>query len=250
SVDLVAVADTALDNVRAAADAKGIRLEKRIDSSDQVPGDPTRLQQVISNLLSNAVKFSNPGGDVLLRVAAEGSHAVISVRDVGEGIASDFLPHVFERFRQASDASARVHGGLGLGLAIVREIVELHHGTLNGESARREQGATFTVTLPRAECPSALRLDRTGGDSVDAERPASPIVPVLDGVRVLILEADPEIRTMLLVILERNGARVTAAASAAEAVERLSREHPDVLVSDITPGEDGYALIRRIRSLA
>lgn len=247
SVDLAAVVESALDTVRGAADAKGIKLERQIDSSDRVAGDSTRLQQVISNLLSNAVKFSDQGGRVLLRVVAESSHAVISVRDVGEGIASDFLPHVFERFRQASEAGARVHGGLGLGLAIVREIVELHHGTVNAESAGRGRGSTFTVTLPFVEGEHALRLDRAG---VDAGESASPAGSMLAGVRVLVVEADPEVTAALVVALELNGASVTTAASAAEAEERLAREHPDVLVSDIIPGDDGYALIRRIRSLA
>lgn len=169
SVDLAAVVDAALDTVRAAADAKGIRLETLIDSSNGVAGDSTRLQQVVSNLLSNAVKFSDRTGRVLLRVVTEGSHAVISVRDEGEGIAADFLPHIFERYRQANYASDRVHGGLGLGLAIVREIVELHHGTVNAESAGRGQGATFTVTLPLAEASDATRLDRA---IVDAGAPA------------------------------------------------------------------------------
>jgi len=246
SVDLAAVAESALDTVRGAADAKELRLETQIDSSEQVAGDSTRLQQVISNLLSNAVKFSDRGGRVLLSVTAEGSHAVISVRDVGEGIESDFLPHVFERFRQASKTGAQVHGGLGLGLAIVREIVELHHGTVNAESAGRGQGSTFTVTLPFGECPDALRLDRT----VDAGKSAYRAGSMLAGVRVLVVEADPEVQAALVVALELNGASVTAAASAAEAVNCLAREHPDVLVSDISPGEDGYALIRRIRSLA
>jgi nitrogen-specific signal transduction histidine kinase len=244
-VDLAAVADAALDTVRAAADAKGIRLETLIDSSDEVAGDSTRLQQVVSNLLSNAVKFSDRGGRVLLRVVTEGSHAVISVRDVGEGIAANFLPHIFERYRQANDASARVHGGLGLGLAIVREIVELHHGTVNAESAGRGQGATFTVTLPFLDSPDALRLDRA---IVHAGGPAPRTGSILAGVRVLLVEDDAEVRTALLAALELNGASVTTAASAAEAAERLSRDHPDVLVSDITmPEGGGQALIRRIR---
>ena len=248
SVDLAAVVDAALDTVRAAADAKGIRLERLIDSSDQVAGDSTRLQQVVSNLLSNAIKFSDRGGRVLLRVLTERSHAVISVRDVGEGIAADVLPHIFERYRQANDASARVHGGLGLGLAIVREIVELHHGTVNAESAGRGHGATFTVTLPFIEAPDALRLDRA---IVDAGKAASPTGSMLAGLRVLIVEADPEVRAALLVALELNGASVTAVASAAEAMARLARDRPDVLVSDITwPEEDRYGLIRRIRGLA
>jgi signal transduction histidine kinase len=248
SVDLAAVADAALDTVRAAADAKGVRLETLIDASDNVAGDSTRLQQVISNLLMNAIKFSDRGGRVLLRLMTEGSHAVISVRDVGEGIAADFLPHIFERYRQANDASTRVHGGLGLGLAIVREIVELHHGTVNAESAGRGQGATFTVTLPFVEGPDALRLDRA---SVDAGGPASRPGSILAGVRVLIVEADVDVRSALLAVLELNGASVTAVASAAEAMDRLARDHPDVLVSDImTPENDGYGLIRRIRDLA
>lgn len=153
TVDLAAVAAAAVDTVRNAVDAKGLRLETLIDSSGRVAGDPTRLQQVISNLLTNAVKFSKPGGRVLLRVAAKGSHAVISVRDAGEGIAPALLPHVFERFRQVHDTSARVHGGLGLGLALVRDIVALHHGTVNAESPGPGQGATFSVTLPFMECP-------------------------------------------------------------------------------------------------
>jgi signal transduction histidine kinase len=247
SVDLAAVVGAALDTVRAAADAKGIRLERLIDSSDQVAGDPTRLQQVVSNLLSNAVKFSDRGGRVLLRVVTEGSCTVISVRDVGEGIAADHLPHIFERYRQANDASARLHGGLGLGLAIVREIVELHHGTVKAESAGPGQGTTFTVTLPLLENPDALRLDRA---IVDAGGPLRGTGSILAGVRVLLVEDDAEVRTVLAAALELNGANVTTAASGAEAVERLSRDHPDVLVSDITmPEDDGYARIRRIRGL-
>jgi signal transduction histidine kinase len=161
AVDLAAVMESALDTVRVAADAKGIRLEKSIDSSDRVAGDSTRLQQVVSNLLTNAIKFSDRGGVVILRVAAERSHAVISVRDAGEGIAPELLTHVFERFRQVHDTSARVHGGLGLGLALVHDIVALHHGTVNAESAGPGQGATFSVTLPFLECPEALHLGGT-----------------------------------------------------------------------------------------
>jgi signal transduction histidine kinase len=248
SVDLAAVADAALETVRAAANAKDIRLETLIDASDKVAGDSTRLQQVISNLLANAVKFSDRGGRVLLRLMTEGSHAVISVRDMGEGIAADLLPHIFERYRQANDAGARVHGGLGLGLAIVREIVELHHGTVNAESAGRGQGATFTVTLPFVEALDALRLQRA---IVDAGGPAARTGSILAGVRVLIVEDDADVRTALLTVLELNGASVTAVASAAEAMDRLARDHPDVLVSDImTPENDGYELIRRIRGLA
>jgi signal transduction histidine kinase len=161
AVDLDAVMDASLDTVRAAADAKGLVLEKLVDSSARVEGDPTRLQQVVSNLLTNAVNFSARGGRVLLRVAAEGSHVVISVRDTGEGIPSDLLPHVFERFRQVHGTSARVHGGLGLGLSLVHEIVALHHGTVSAESAGPGQGSTFSVTLPCVACAEELHLDET-----------------------------------------------------------------------------------------
>jgi signal transduction histidine kinase/CheY-like chemotaxis protein len=247
SVDLATVADAALETVRAAANAKDLRLETLIDASAKVAGDSIRLQQVISNLLTNAVKFSDRGGRVLLCLVTDGSRAIISVRDVGEGIAADFLPHVFERYRQASDASARVHGGLGLGLAIVREIVELHHGTVNAESSGRGHGATFTVTLPFVEGPDALRLDRA---IVDAGGPASRTGSILAGVRVLIVEGDADVRTALLTVLELNGASVTAVASAADAMNWLARDHTDVLVSDIMmPDDDGYGLIRRIRGL-
>jgi len=248
SVDLAAVADEALDTVRGAADAKGIVLERLVDSSDRVAGDSTRLQQVVSNLLTNAVKFSDLGGRVRLRVAAEGSHAVISVQDLGEEIAADFLPHIFERYRQANDARARVDGGLGLGLAIVREIVGLHHGTVNAESAGRGQGATFTVTLPLVEDADALRLDRA---VVDAGGPPSRNGSILAGVRVLIVDDDADVRTALLTALELNGASVTAVASVTEAIARLARDHPHVLVSDITkPGADRFRPVRRIHVLA
>ena len=153
-VDLASVVDAALDTVRATGDAKAIRLETLIDASDRLVGDPTRLQQVVSNLLTNAIKFSERGGVVLIRVATEPSRVVISVRDTGEGIASHLLPHVFERFRQVHDTSARVHGGLGLGLALVQQIVALHHGNVTAESAGPGRGSTFSVTLPLVQCPA------------------------------------------------------------------------------------------------
>jgi signal transduction histidine kinase len=169
SVDPAAVVDAALDTVRASAEAKGIRLETLIEPAGRVAGDATRLQQVVSNLLTNAVKFSARDGRVLLRVATDGPHAVISVRDAGEGIATDCLPYIFERYRQANEAGARVHGGLGLGLAIVREIVALHHGTVEAESAGAGQGATFTVRLPLLRSPDTLHLGRVvAGNGVPA----------------------------------------------------------------------------------
>jgi signal transduction histidine kinase/CheY-like chemotaxis protein len=247
-VDLAVVADSALDTVRAAAEAKGIRLEQQVDPLAQVPGDPARLQQVLSNLLANAVKFSERDGHVLLRIAAEPSGAVITVRDTGEGIASDVLPHVFERFRQGSAAGARVHGGLGLGLAIVREIVELHHGTVTAQSDGHGQGTTFTVRLPFVQGAEALRID--GAGATDAPEPPVRVGSMLGGVHVLVVESDPDVRSALVVALDLNGAQVATAASPADALEQLVQEPPDVLVTAVTPGEDGVALIRRVRSLA
>jgi signal transduction histidine kinase len=188
TVDPAAVVGAALDTVRASADAKGILLETLIDPSGRVAGDATRLQQVVSNLLTNAVKFSACGGRVLLRVATEGSHAVISVRDVGEGIPADCLPYIFERYRQANEAGARVHGGLGLGLAIVREIVALHHGSIEAESAGAGQGATFTVRLPFLGSPDALHLDQVVANA------GGPGARTSTGVRVC-LEDDAKVPT-------------------------------------------------------
>jgi signal transduction histidine kinase/CheY-like chemotaxis protein len=246
-VDLAAVAGAALDTVRTDADAKDIRLETLIDSSARVAGDSIRLQQVVCNLLTNAVKFSDRGGRVVLRVVTEDARAVISVKDEGEGIAANHLAQIFERYRQANDASARVHGGLGLGLAIVREIVKLHRGAVQVESAGPGHGATFTVTLPSLDSPDALHLDAA---AVDVAGPALGTGSILAGVRVLLVENDAGVRTTLRAALELNGASVTTAASAAEAAERLSRDHPDVLVSDVTtPESAAEALVRRLRGL-
>jgi signal transduction histidine kinase len=178
SVDLAAVTMAALDDVRTVADAKGIQLVSLIGPPACVAGDPDRLQQVVSNLLSNAVKFSFDGGRVLVRVATDDSHALVAVRDAGEGIASDFLPHVFQRFRQASEESMRTHGGLGLGLAIVRDIVEMHHGTVKAESGGRGRGATFAVALPLFGFPQALRIqpEDHGGAAIQAPTALAAIV--------------------------------------------------------------------------
>jgi CheY-like chemotaxis protein/anti-sigma regulatory factor (Ser/Thr protein kinase) len=206
-------------------------------------GDPDRLQQVLWNLLSNAVKFTREGGRVELRLTALPDGARISVADTGKGIAPDFLPYVFERFRQADSGSTRAQAGLGLGLAIVRHLVELHGGTVTAESAGVGKGATFIVHLPH-RAPTGIAAFRPAM----IEPPAVP-TSALRGLRVLIVDDNPLTCELLTTILVREGAETSAATSAADALALLEKSAPDILVSDIAmPGTDGYELIRRVRS--
>ena len=252
-MDLVPVAGAAIEAARSAAEAKGIHLDLSTDvEAALVHGDPDRLQQVLWNVLSNAVKFTPRGGRVEVRVGRVGDSLQIRVSDTGQGIAPDFLPHVFERFRQQDGSSRRRHGGLGLGLAIVKELVELHGGTVHADSPGEGQGATITVALP---LPTSSP-ETTGGAPVALERPRPGTVwtvsdqKALDGVRLLVVEDDADSREMLVAVFERSGAVVTTAASAAEATEALRRATPDLLVCDIgLPGEDGLELIRKVRAL-
>ncbi|HEY9282801.1 MAG TPA: PAS domain S-box protein [Pyrinomonadaceae bacterium] len=252
-VDLAPVIEAAADAVRPASGAKGIGLRVALDPrAGPVSGDPVRLQQVVWNLLSNAVKFTPRGGRVEVRLGRTGSHVEMSVGDDGVGIEPEFLPHVFDRFRQADQRITRQHGGLGLGLAIVRHLVELHGGTVRAESAGLGRGTTFTVVLPAAPA----RAD-AGVSAAGRERPASGDAPAaddcpgrLDGLRVLVVDDEPDTRELLRVGLEQCGAEVTTAASAGEALVAMTAEPPDVLISDIgMPGEDGYELIRHVREL-
>ena len=247
-IDLAAVAEAALDAVRADAEAKEVRIEQVFElGGGRVQGDPARLQQVMWNLLSNAVKFSSRGGRVVLRLACGDGQAIISVRDEGEGIAPEFLPHVFEPFRQADSTDTRAHGGLGLGLAIVHDVVELHRGTIEVESKGKGQGATFTVRLPLvgARSEAARGVARQPALSGEEFRPS----PSLQGVRVLVVDDDAGARESVTAVLEQSGASVRAVESAAEAVETLEREPPDVLLSDIAmPGMDGYAFLGQARA--
>jgi len=247
-IDLAAVAEAALDAVRADAEAKEVRIEQVFElGAGRVQGDPARLQQVMWNLLSNAVKFSSRGGRVVLRLACGDGQAIISVRDEGEGIAPEFLPHVFEPFRQADITDTRAHGGLGLGLAIVHDVVELHRGTIEVESKGKGQGATFTVRLPLvgARSEAARGVARQPALSGEEFRPS----PSLQGVRVLVVDDDAGARESVTAVLEQSGASVRAVESAAEAVETLEREPPDVLLSDIAmPGMDGYAFLGQARA--
>ncbi|MFP2911000.1 ATP-binding protein, partial [Pyxidicoccus sp. 3LFB2] len=250
-VDVSTVVEQALDSVRPAADAKGIRLQAAMDSTGNVMGDAHRLQQVVWNLLSNAVKFTPRGGRVQAFVERRDSAVEITVADTGQGISADFLPHVFERFRQADGGTRRQHGGLGLGLSIVRHLVEMHGGTVTASSLGEGQGATFVVRLPLSV---ALRSDVAMPGAPRVSLPTQGELacpPQLAGLRVLLVDDEADTREFLRALLEGCDARVTVAASAAEGLEALQRERPDVMVSDIgMPGEDGYGFIRKVRALS
>jgi signal transduction histidine kinase/ActR/RegA family two-component response regulator len=249
--DLEKVLQGALDAVRPAALAKSVRIEPLLDpSAGPVTGDPARLQQVVWNLLMNAIKFTPKGGRVQLRLQRVSSRVEIVVSDTGVGIAPDVLPHVFERFRQADSSSTRSHGGLGLGLALARHLVELHGGTVVAHSEGVGRGATFVVTLPVAivDVPAGL-VARAHPPSPSAADLSS--VVRLDGVRVLLADDDEEAVSLADAILTHAGAELRTCLGAGEALDLLRRWRPDVLVSDIEmPGEDGYSLIRRVRALA
>jgi PAS domain S-box-containing protein len=243
--------DAAVESVRPAADAKGVRVQKVVDTGPiSIPGDPVRLQQVVWNLLSNAIKFTPRGGRVQIRSERVNSHLEIVVSDTGQGIAPEFLPHVFDRFRQADQKTSRQHGGMGLGLAIVRHLVEMHGGTVRANSDGEGRGATFTVMLPIAPL---YQIDASGGRVHPGARdllPPHDSADRLDGLRILAVDDEPDTRELLKQGLEFLGAKVKVVGSAAEAIESLRGNVPDILISDIgMPGTDGYDLIRQVRAL-
>ena len=241
-VDLRMVVDAALATIRPTANAKGVTLRASLPVDPaRVSGDADRLQQVIWNLLANAVKFTSDGGTVEIHVTCDRGTIGVTVRDTGQGIEPRFLPHVFERFRQADTSTSRPQGGLGLGLAIVRHIVELHGGTIGVDSEGLGRGATFRITFP----VSRLTADPSCG-AVESEEPCPPN---FDGLRVLVVDDQPDTQRVLTALLERCGANVTTASSAAEALELLTTHEHDVLLSDIgMPGGDGYSLLRALRA--
>ncbi len=252
AVDIAPILQDALDVVRPAAEAKSIVLEVSVATKPLVvSGDPDRLQQVLWNLLSNAVKFTPVGGRVEVRVERVASQLAVTVEDTGIGIEPEFLPRVFERFRQADSSTSRAQSGLGLGLAIVRHLVELHGGTVRAKSEGRGRGATFTVLLPvRAvvEHPDAARRD-SGKTATVAER-SQLSGDILSGCSVLVVDDEADARDLVEAVLSRHGAVVRTAGSTAEALDALRERAPDVLLADIgMPGEDGYCLVQRVRAL-
>ena len=253
-VELAAVLESAIETVQPAARAKGVQLHAVLDrSTEPVNGDPSRLQQVFWNLLTNAVKFTPRGGSVQVLLTRVNSHLEATVADTGEGIAPEFLPHVFDRFRQADASTRRSHGGLGLGLAIVRQLVELHGGTVTAKSSGVGEGATFTVALPLTVLHPSTAHDEPERSHPRAADLVSPeIIAALDltGINVLVVDDEPDARALVARLLTGCKATVRTAASAGEAFALLRAHKPHVLISDIgMPGEDGYALIRRVRAL-
>jgi signal transduction histidine kinase/CheY-like chemotaxis protein len=243
--------EAAVEALRPAAEAKGVRIQKVLDAGvASVAGDPARLQQVVWNLLSNAIKFTPGGGGVWVRLGRIDSHIEIAVGDTGAGIRAEFLPHVFERFRQADQKTTRHHGGLGLGLAIVRHLVELHGGTVEAESPGEGRGATFVVKLPIVPVyQKEARAGRVHPAPADA-LPEYDYPERLDGLRVLVVDDEVDTRELLKAGIGRCGAKVSTAGSAREALATLEDVRPDLLVSDIgMPGADGYELIRKVRAL-
>lgn len=244
-LDLGAVTSTAIDTIRPVAQAKGVRLVMHLKQIDEpLIGDPARIEQIVWNLVSNAIKFTPRDGTVDIRVEARHSAAILSVRDSGEGIAPEFLPHLFERFRQQDASSSRTHGGLGLGLSIVKHLVELHGGLVRAESPGLGRGATFTVELPLGsmEITSSTTDNRTPRLAPNAGSQK------LDGVRVLLVEDELDTREFVQRVLEESSAEVVSTGSASEALAVIEGARPDVLVSDIgMPGMDGYTLLRTIR---
>ena len=252
AVDLAAVINAAIDSVQLAADSKGIQLEVTLSpSARHVSGDSSRLQQVVWNLISNAIKFTPAGGRVSVRLERTGSSAQIRVSDTGCGISPQFLPFIFDRFRQADGTITRRHGGLGLGLAIVRHLVELHGGTVNADSLGEGHGCIFTIKLPLAPDRGRARSRRRETKSLhpDGDNNLNSL-PSLDGVRVLLVDDDRDTIQVLTAMLAEYKATVHAAASASEAIEALEWYKPDVLVSDLAmPDEDGCSLIARVRAM-
>ena len=249
-VELAHVIENALDVVRPAAEAKGIRLQSVLDSQPKpISGDPDRLQQVLWNLLSNAVTHTPKGGRIFVRLQRINSHVEIAVTDSGQGIVPAFLPRVFERFTQADNSASRAHGGLGLGLAITRHLVELHGGTIRVESEGEGRGATFTVTLPFSALQPGPVVPDSPPPPFASASPADALrLKSLVGLRVLVVDDEADARDIVATLLRQSGAIVTLARSATEAIEAFDIADPDVFISDIEmPGEDGYTLLRRIR---
>ena len=253
-LDLSFIVETAIETARPTANAKDVRLVSVIDplSGVQISGDANRLQQVLWNLLSNAIKFTPRGGQVRVMLERINSHLEISIIDTGEGMRPEFLPFVFDRFRQADASTTRRHGGLGLGLSIVKQLVELHGGSVRAESAGTGRGSTFIVSLPmvviqkQVESASDRLHPRVAKSFPDLAEPPQD----LEGLRVLVIDDEPDARAVVKRFLEDCGAVVTATDSVSEIVDLVRSRQFDVLISDIgMPNEDGYSLVKRVRLL-
>lgn len=248
-VELAPLIRAVIDGLRPAAEARNIHLQTDLDSNlSPISGDPDRLQQVIWNLLTNAIKFTPPGGSVRVRLEHVASQVRITIDDTGLGIDRELLTHVFERFRQSDSSTTRNHGGLGLGLSIVRQLVELHGGTVTADSPGSGEGATFEVILP-VRSANAEASEEKPGPATEGEARTEP-QPTLNGLRVLVVDDEPDARELVVAVLTGREAEVVSVGSASEALAELERQRFDVLVSDIgMPHMDGYSLISKIRQL-
>jgi len=251
TVDLISIVNAAIDSIRPAADAKGILLQTMLDpTAGPISGDADRLQQVVWNLLTNAVKFTPKGGRIQVKVQRIDSHVEIVVSDSGVGISKEFLPYVFDRFRQADASTTRIHGGLGLGLSIVRQLVDLHGGSVSADSEGEDKGAIFTITLPFV---GVITDDDEAGSGhlAQSEQILSfQGLPSLQGLKVLVVDDEADTRELIGEVLKECGSEVIITCSVQEALAALEQHKPDILISDLgMPDEDGYALIEKIRAL-
>ena len=251
TVDLLNIVNAAIDSIRPAVDAKGIQLQTMLDpAAGPISGDADRLQQIVWNLLTNAVKFTPKGGRIQVKVQRVDSHVEIVVSDSGVGISKEFLPYVFDRFRQADASTTRIHGGLGLGLSIVHQLVDLHGGSVSVQSEGEGKGATFTINLPFVGLINNLQ-------EAESEHPAHSDhvisldgLPSLQGLKVLVVDDEPDTRELIGEVLRECGSEVITSRSAEEALEALQLHKPDILISYLgMPDEDGYSLISKIRAL-
>ena len=251
TVDMIYIVNAAIDSIRPAADAKGILLQTMLDpAAGPISGDADRLQQVVWNLLTNAVKFTPKNGKIKVKVQRIESHVEIVVSDSGVGISSEFLPYVFDRFRQADASTTRIHGGLGLGLSIVRQLVDLHGGNISVHSEGEGKGATFTITLPFVGVISNHQEAEPAQPAESDEFVSFEGLPSLVGLKVLVVDDEIDTRELISEVLKECGSEVVLSGSAAEALEALEQHQPDILISDLgMPDEDGYSLISKIRSL-
>jgi CheY-like chemotaxis protein/two-component sensor histidine kinase len=254
-LDLVSIVEATIETVKPTAQAKGIRLHVNLDPlAGPVRGDPDRLQQILWNLLSNSIKFTQEGGKVSVTLARVKSHLELEVMDDGEGITATFLPRVFDRFRQADSSSTRRHGGLGLGLSIVKQLVELHGGSISARSGGSGMGSTFRISLPLLasfdDQPDLDPLRQHPRRSVNLPSVDAIITADLSGLTVLLVDDEADARELIQRILQDSSAIVMTAGSAEEALDLMKQGPLDVLISDIgMPIEDGYSLIRRVRAM-